>query len=79
MSTDISPPASPYRAEVGRAKSRVGLVNRKAVNASEEVKADARRDLAAANVKAYIAQQLAKAPPLSIAQRESIISLLRGW
>jgi len=41
-----------------------------------EDKDNARRDLTAANIKAYIAEKVAEAPPLSIAQRESIISLL---
>jgi hypothetical protein len=53
-------------------------VNRKAVDASDEDKDNARRDLTAANIKAYIAEKVAEAPPLSIAQRESIISLLRA-
>ena len=80
MSTDIFPPCpsslAAYRAEVQSAKARLGLAHRKAVAASDEVKANARCDLTAANIKAYIAEQVGKAPPLSPAQRESIIALL---
>ena len=71
-----TPRPSPHRAEVFSARARLGLVNRKAVDASDEDKDNARRALTAANIKAYIAEKVAEAPPLSIAQRESIISLL---
>src|SRR6185369_3555809 len=62
-----TPRPSPHRAEFFSARARLGLVNRKAVEASDEDKDNARRDLTAANIKAYIAEKVAEAPPLSIA------------
>ena len=44
----MSQTSSPHRAEVFSARACLGLVNRKAVDASEEDKDNARRDLAAA-------------------------------
>jgi hypothetical protein len=43
-----------------------------------ELRAAAKRDLAAANIAAYIEKVVAEAPPLSNEQREKLALLLRG-
>lgn len=75
MSQDTTPLSS-YRAEVRRAKSRYANAHRKSVAATPREKSDASRDLAAANLAAYVAEKVAAAPPLTPEQIETIRGIL---
>ena len=61
--------------EVLKARARVATKSRKAVNATPEELAEAKADLAAAKLVAYIKKVVDQAPPLSPAQRDQIAAL----
>ncbi|WP_433586376.1 hypothetical protein [Microbacterium hydrocarbonoxydans] len=59
------------------ARGRVAALSRsRSIDDPEFV--DARRNLAAANIEAYITKVVATAPPLSEAQRDHLAGLLNG-
>ena len=68
--------------EVGRAKSRVALAEKKSKRAPGVASAaavqEARRDLAAAKLEKFIAEVLATAPELSESQKEALSAIFQG-
>lgn len=61
--------------EVLQARAAVGVAARRRDPAAERA---ARRDLAAAKLAAFVSQTIAAAPPLTNAQRDRIVHLLRA-
>lgn len=60
---------------VAQAKSRLGVAVRYNNHRAET---EARRDLAAAKLEAYIAKTVAAAPPLTPEQRDKLAAILHG-
>ncbi|MFD1210966.1 hypothetical protein ACFQ36_02785 [Arthrobacter sp. GCM10027362] len=64
----------PKNSPVLKARARLGVAAR---TGSQQDIAEARRDLAAANLEAYIQRTVAEAPPLTQEQLDRIATLLR--
>lgn len=62
--------------EVAQRRSRVAVKVRQ--HAADSEVADARRDLAEANIAAYIERVVSKAPPLTDLQRQRLARLLKA-
>lgn len=62
--------------KIARAKSRVGVLARKSVPSTAEQVAEAKAELAAANIEAAIEKALRGAPPLSEERAQRIAALL---
>lgn len=58
-----------------RARSRIAVAARRR---DPEAEAEARRELALAKIRKAVAENIAKAPPLSAEQLETVASVLRG-
>lgn len=61
--------------EVARTRSQIAVATR---CGTPEAVTTARRDHAAAKLRAYVAETIATAPPLTNEQREAVAALLRG-
>lgn len=62
---------------VNHFKGRVGALSRSRNNEDPDL-ISARRDLAAANLEAYVARVVSEAPPLTAEQIDRVSVLLRG-